>query len=880
MSRQETPPKWLDRLLGWYCRPDLLEDLQGDLHEYYHRNLSRGRFRANFIYLIDVLKFFRPYTIKRNQTLHSFNPFFMLGNYFKTSVRSLARNKVFSAINIVGLAISMSVGILMITYINELLSFDKFHQNGNRIYRILTTYKGITNDESVDLASTSIFIGRRLQEDYTGIEQLTILRRNFSADLKTGSKIMSAEGLWASENFFDVFDFELVAGNPATVLQDPKSIVITESLSKKLFKDDEPIGRTIELVGQERYGFQSGTITGVVKDPPASSHMQFEMLGSLSTLEHYAAGQEGESFLTSYNSVWMNYVYVLLPENQRVDVIKKHLDQIAAEEGEKYDRFFISYELQNLLEIVPGRDLSNQIGPTVRWNMIYLLVGLTLIVILSACFNYTNLSIARSLRRAKEVGIRKVVGAGRAHILTQFVFEAILVAVVALMMGYGLFLLIKQEFIYLFFQNQEITLDFQWIHLIYFMAFALVIGVAAGILPSAFLSGLKALKVLKDPGSMKLFGGMSLRRMLIVFQFTLSIGFIIGATISYKQYQFAVNFDLGFETKNILNVELQGNDANILISEFLKIPEVEGISMSGMLPATGEVWGDEAKYKDPMDSVNIHVNYVSKDYLGLHQFEFLAGGTFPHDLKKDEDPKFTIINERLMRRFGMESPQEALGEVLTVDGSKKVQIVGVVKDFQHQRITEGHEPFAFLQGYEDYQVLNLKVASGDMVGFISKLEAVWKAVDTVHPFRAEFYDDKIQKAYTQYQTYFKVIGFLAFLAISIAALGLLGMAIFTTETRMKEISIRKVLGATEQHLIYILSRGFVVMLVVASLIAVPTTYLLFEHMVLNDLANRIVVGPLELLSGVVVIFAVSMLTIGWQTARAARTNPAEMLRDE
>ncbi|MEQ8581288.1 MAG: ABC transporter permease [Marinoscillum sp.] len=880
MKRPGTPPKWLDRLLSWYCRPELLEDLQGDLHEYYHRNLHRGRFRANIIYLLDVIKFFRPYTIRKHKALQNLNPFFMLGSYFKTSVRSLARNKVFSAINIVGLAISMSVGILMITYLSELFSFDRFHQNGNRIYRVLTTYKGITNDEPIDLASTSIFIGKRLQQDYTGIERLTILRRNFTADLKEGERIISGEGLWASENFFDVFDFELVSGNPATVLRDPKSIVITESLAKKLFKDEQPVGRTIALMGQERYGFQSGMITGVVKDPPANSHMEFDMLGSLSTLDHYAAGQEEETFMTQYSSVWMNYVYLLLPENQRVDVVQKHLDQIAAEEGEKYDRFFITYALQNLQEIVPGRDLSNQIGPTVQWKMIYLLVGLTLIVILSACFNYTNLSIARSLRRAKEVGIRKVIGAGRGHIFTQFVFEAVMVAMIALSLAYGLFLLLKPEFIHLFFQNQVVTLDFQWIYLLYFVIFAFIIGLAAGILPSIFLSGLRALRVLKDPSGMKLFGGMSLRRMLIVFQFTLSIGFIIAATISYQQYQFAVNFDLGFETENILNVRLQGNDAEVLRSEFLKIPEVEGISMSGMLPATGEVWGDDAKYNDPLDSVSIHVNYVNKDYLELHQFEFLAGGTFPYDLKKDEDPRFTIINERLMRRFGMEDPHKALGEVLTVDRSKNVQIVGVVKDFQHQRISEGHEPFAFLQGYEDYHLLNLKVASDDMVELMSKLEAVWKEVDRVHPFQAEFYEDKIQKAYTQFQTYFKVIGFLAFLAISIAALGLLGMAIFTTETRMKEISIRKVLGATEQHLIYILSRGFVMMLLAASLIAVPVTYLLFEHLVLNDLANRVVIGPVELLSGVVVIFSVSMLTIGWQTTRAARTNPADMLRDE
>lgn len=881
MNNPIRPPRWMDRLLEWYCRSELLEDLQGDLHEYYSRNLHKGGFKANLIYFLDVLKFFRFYTVRKPKRSKRMTFFTMFGNYFKTSVRSIARNKLFSSINVIGLAISMSVGILMITYITELLSFDMFHKKRDRIYRIHTTYKDITEDEPLELASTSVFMGKKLQQDYSGIERLVIMRRPLSLDIRHGENVLSASGLWASEDFFDIFSFELTSGNPATVFSDPNALVITESLAKKLFKDKNPIGQTVELAGQERYTFSAGMITGVVKDPPKNSHMNFEVLASMKTLEKYAEGlNEETTLINQYNSIWMNYVYLLLPENQDPTLVQSHLDNIAREEGEKFDRFAISYNLENIQDIVPGKDLSNQIGPSVEWKMIYILTALTLIVIVSACFNYTNLSIARSLRRAKEVGIRKVVGAARSQLFAQFILEAVLMAIGALILAYGLYLVIKPEFINLVFGDGSILLDFQWIHLSYFIGFAILIGLIAGVLPSFFLSGLRAQQVLKDISRVKLMGGVSLRKTLIVFQFTLSIAFIIAATISYRQYKFALNFDLGFTTDNVLNIELKGNDPELLAAAFASLPEVVSISKSAMVPSIGSVWGDEVKYKDLMDSASIHLNNVDRNYLLLHNFKFLAGSTFPFDVKKGDQPKFMVINEQLLKRFNFESPEAAIGEVLTVDNDKKLEITGVVRDFHHGKVSDDLAPFAFIQATDDIYVLNLLVRTADMIGLMGKLEAIWKKNDPVHPFQAEFYDDQIQQAYSDYSTYFKVIGFLAFLAISIATLGLLGMAVFTTETRLKEISIRKVLGATEQNLIYLLSRGFIMMLLVASAIAVPATYLLFENFLLTDFAYRISLGFIELFSGVILIFGIGFLVIGWQTSRAARTNPADMLRDE
>lgn len=876
-KNREIPPRWMNWLLELYCSKDLLEDLQGDLYEYYSRNLKRSRFKADLIFLLDVIKFCRLYTIQKPKILGQMTFFNLISNYLKTSARSLARNKLFSSINILGLAISMSIGILMITYISELLSFDTFHEKADRIYRVHSTYKSISSSETTNLASTSVFIGKTLKEEYSGFEKVLFMRRNFRADLNKGDNTIPVRGHYASEEFFEVFTFNLIAGNPSTALSAPNSIVLTEASAEKLFKDQEALGQIV-VSGDESY-----TITGIVEDLPKNSHIQFEALMSFVTLENRYDGSETTTFF-DFRSIWMNYVYLLLPEGQDPDVINNQLRRITATENEKTDRYQIQHRVESLANLVPGEELSNNIGPSMTWTGIYQLGLLTMFVIISACFNYTNLSIARSLRRAKEVGVRKVVGAGRTQILTQFIFEAVIVALISVFISYGLFMIIKPFFMDLVLdRNDSITMKFQWIHVLYFIAFAASIGIIAGILPSIVLARLKAISVFRDASSVKLMKGLNLRKVLIVLQFTMSIFLIIGSTIAYRQYKFALNFDMGFTTDNVLNIELQGNDSKLLMNEVEKLPEVSKVSRSGMIPNTGEIWSEEIKYKDPLDSANVYVNFIDKNYFSTHEFTFLAGGSFPYD-QEEGTAKFVVVDELLLKRFNIQDPQSAIGEIITLDrrlDDLSLEIVGVVKQFQYAKVHNESEPVALIQGTpEDYVHLNLVVKSNDIIAFMDKLEAIWSEVDEVHPFEAEFYSDLIQEAYNDQATLFKLFGFLAFLAISIASMGLLGMAVFTTETRQKEISVRKVLGASKQNLMLILSKGFISMLIISAVIAMPLSYLFFTEMVMADFVNRITIGPVELLSGVFIVFAIGILTIGWQTGKAAKSNPADMLRDE
>ena len=512
-------------------------------------------------------------------------------------------------------------------------------------------------------------------------------------------------------------------------------------------------------------------------------------------------------------------------------------------------------------------------------KIIWILVALTSIVLLSACFNYTNLSIARSLRRSKEVGIRKVVGASRGQVFTQFVIEAILLSGIAAVIAMGLFFIIKPEFLALIGEEMRLlTLDFKVWYLLPVIGFAIVIGVISGFLPSLFLSKLQALIAIKHPDKIKMFSGVTLRMVLIVFQFTLSIAFIITTLISYKQYKYVLAYDLGFSTENILNVYVQGNDPEVLKTRFSEIAGVVETSRSGMVMSVGEIWGETLKYKDPLDSISVHINPIDRDYLALHDIQLLAGENF-RTQAEDSELVQIIVNERVLKRFNMGAPEEVIGETMEYMG-KSAEIVGVMPDIQYLKLNSEAEPFLFLYPSTDFHTVNLKIQTADLISVMDQLEEAWQEVDPVHVFNASFYDDRIRSAYAEYEALMKIVGFISALVISIASLGLLGMAVYSTESRIKEISIRKVMGATEQSLVYLISRGYILVIVIAALIAVPLTYLFFEEVLFSDVAYRVTISAVDLGLGLMIIVLIAFSMVGWQTMKAARAHPADTLRDE
>jgi ABC-type antimicrobial peptide transport system permease subunit len=431
------------------------------------------------------------------------------------------------------------------------------------------------------------------------------------------------------------------------------------------------------------------------------------------------------------------------------------------------------------------------------------------------------------------------------------------------------------------FIDNLVSLEISTRIILYFIAFAVGVGVMAGFLPALFYSKIKASQVLKDASTLRIFRRLTLRKALIVLQYTFSLIFITSTLIGYSQYKSFLTFDLGFQTSNIVNISLQGNKDDVLIQELSQLPEVTAISRSRIITSVGNMYGTQAKYHATNDSAVVWLNFIDENYLPLHQHKLLSGANF-HAKAPGAEESEVIVNEELLKRFDISKrdPQKALGEILEIDG-KNLKIVGVMKDFHYGTVESKIEPVALrYSNHEPSGFLNLKVASTDWPSTFSSIESAWKKVDNVHPVNAQFYDDRIQENYSQFSVMLKVIGFLGFLAICIASMGLFGMVVFNTDRRLKEISIRKVLGATEGALVYLLSKGFLVLLFISAGMALPLTYIFFDKVVLTNFAYHQPIGMVELFAGAVGVVTLAFVMIGMQTLKVARTNPADVLKTD
>ncbi|MBO0931060.1 ABC transporter permease [Fibrella aquatilis] len=807
----------------------------------------------------------------------------MIGNYIKTAARNLLRNKLFSAINMVGLAISMSVGLLLIAFLLDLRSYDKFHKNGERIYRITSSLTE-NQEQRGKFATASIKAGKLIRQKMSGIEDVAVLRNDFAQDAVVGTTTLPLKGFWADPSVFNVFTFPMLEGNPATALKDPYSIVLTQTAAKKLFGNASALGKALTI---NAFNYQ---VTGIMKDVPFFSHIDFEALVSLSTAEQLSRSNDKFEKWTSMSA---NYVYLLLPEHADIPSIQSQLDAIAREENLAEADTKIQLGLLPLSDIVVGESLrrsegGGSSGPHMPPAVLWILAGLALVVILSACFNYTNLSMARAMRRFKEVGLRKAIGAGKGQIWQQFLMEAILISLAALLLSYLLFLVLRPQLLSLAPEMQRtVKLELTPATVITFIVFSVMVGVVAGFMPAFFFSKVSAISTLRNVSSAKGFKYATLRRALVVVQYTLTLIFITTTAIGYVQYKNILAFDLGFRTENILNINMQGNKPDALLKELGEMPEVTALSRSLIITSIGNAWGGYMTSADSRDSALVMTNHVDENYLPLHGYKLLAGSNFRARPATANAVSEVIVNQQVLKRFNIATndPQQAVGQQITFSNfqlhGRKMTIVGVIKDFHYGKVDNLIEPVAFMPWTpEDRAVVNAKIQTTDMLATRAKLEAAWKKIDRIHPFEAEFYDDAIEAAYSEFSAIIKIIGFLSILAISIASMGLFGMVVFTTETRLKEISIRKVMGASPVNLVYLLSHGFLVLLSVSALIALPVTYLFFERVVLTKFPYHTPVRGAEVFVGLLMVLLIAFVMIGSQTIKAARRNPVDVLKSE
>lgn len=811
----------------------------------------------------------------------------MLLNDIKISLRNLRKYKFFSALNIVGLALSMSVSLVIITIVRNQFGYDTFHPAPERTYRVITEALR-KEDGSEKYASSPFPIAEALRNDYAVTEAVTSLSFGPSGDAVVGASTLPIRSFYADPAFFHVFNFPLEAGNAADALAEPFSLVLTREAAVKFFGQENPMGQTVDI-----RGFGQFKVTGVLKKITQKTHFDFEALASSATIAPIEKNLPPEAADRSLIGNWTNYygsfTYALLPPGKT----KAELETVLAELAESRYRGLAletrdagyRFAAQNLLEISPSREiLSQTIERAMPIFVIWGLLGFVVLLTVFPCINYANLTIARALVRAREVGIRKVMGARRGELMRQFLTEAVLTTGIALVLAWGLRLVLN-AFVVRMIPDSDLQSDLynplaeDTVTWAAFIGLALLTGLLAGWAPARYLSRFRPDAALRDVSKIRLFSRMTLRKALIVTQFTVSIIFVIVVSALWQQTNYALRAEYGFDKDNLVEVRLQGQDYRTLAAEIARDHRVVRVSASSHSVGTWQDGSVDLRKTRDGEPVQIRHFAVDQQYVENHGLQLLAGQNFPADANPRRQ-QFILLNEKALETLSLGAPAEAVGKTLWLDDTTEVAVLGVVKNYHFRPVTfYTIGPLALLFRPSEFNQLDVRLAPGDPSAALAHLEGVWKKLDPVHPIRYAFLDEEVRNCYAEMRTMTAVIGFFGLLAISIACLGLLGIVTFTVETRGKEISIRKVIGASVADLALLLSRNFLALLGIAVFLALPVGYLLADQL-LNFFAYRVPIGFGILGGGALVLIVLGLLTVGVQTVRAALGNPVENLRNE
>lgn len=862
-----TPPRLAERLFNWYCGNAGVDDLRGDMEEVFHRNVTAiGKSRAKAIYWRQVLSLIFSYAIRKrknnasNHHLSSSNPFDMWLNYFKVAVRNLYRHRYFTILNMVGLAIGMSVSLLIIALFVSVTNYDEFHANKKNIYRVVS----FTNTGK-EYASAPVILGERLKAEYPGIKEVIHIDRNLYISEPLPKNPVFTFGFYVDPAFLSSFTFPLVKGDPRTALSEPHSIVLTEKQSKKIFGDEEAMGKMID-VGSDQY-----QVTGIMKDFPLACHFEFNAIAPYSAI---SKDQLNRPVKEAWSEFINHYIYLQLEEGQDLSKLQEYLDKVAADVYKSNPDFKATFHLQALGDITPGPDLDNDIGP--EWSYVSFVIAgcIGMLILLPACFNYTNISIARALKRAKEIGLRKTLGGLRRQIFAQFIAETVVVTVASLICSIALYFVLRGEFQSMMVYGASLDLSLTFERFFYFLLFAVLTGIIAGFFPAMHFSRLNPIEAIKNNVPTKRFSGIRVRKALIVFQFALCLFFILSMLIYNKQYQYAMNFDLGFDEENTLDVDLYTVNPDVVQNEFSKLPFVNKVSFSSSVMGHGvpQTW---TSLEGSKDTVEVFYMYVDKNFIENMDVQLVAGKTFDNFSGNETS---VIINETLMKRLNFAGPSEAIGQSVHVD-SLSLKVIGVIKDFHFWQLHAPPGNFFFRSNPDEYRLANVKIATNDIGASLLELENTWRKFSNGNLFTAKFLSEETAAAFGQYTTMLKLFGFLGILAISISCLGLLGMVVYTAESKTKEVGIRKVMGASRMSLAYLLSKEFLKLMLIASIFALPITLLLDKT--LQGMEHyRVSITFFDIALGLLAMFALGIVTMASQTWKTASINPAETLKYE
>lgn len=799
----------------------------------------------------------------------------MFKNYFKTAWRLLLKNKAFSFINVAGLALSMAVCLLLILLIKDANSYDKFHSSADRIYRI-NTEAIRKSGGSEPYASSPYIVAATLASNNPGIETWTMFNSGTNADVTYKDRKFNFNLHYTNADFFKIFGFSFKEGNAAG-LNEPNTIVLTKELSDKLFPHETAIGKTIAVSGLGLY-----KITGVLNEFAGKTHLEFDALASFSTVPSLEKNNSINATTDNWTNYYNNYSYIRLQPGVSAAQVETSLEEIAKQNYkniplEARDAGY-HFMLQPLNNITPGPILSNSMGKGLPAPLLWFFSLLAFIIIMSAAFNYTNLTVAKAMTRMKEIAVRKVAGSSRKQVFLQVLIESIITSLIALVLAFAFLQLLIPQFSQLgFIHNAGISFNTDAQVIIYFIAFAMVLGLIAGILPAVVLSRIQPLMLMQKLQSLKVFRHLGLRKTLLVIQFMISLIFISIVTITYKQMQYGININFGTQQAHIFNIPLQGVNYEEAKQEFSKIAGVEKISAVSVLMGTYGDWSDDVRITKDKDPITVREYFTDENYLSNFNLKLVAGQNFPANHAQQHE-QYVIVNEKFLQNFNLGSAADAIGKTIMV-GDSTLIIHGVLQDFLFKPADYALEPMMLRYKPDSWAILNLNIASSSTIQTVQQLQATWKKLDPYHPFEGKFYDQNIEEAFADMRDAVWIIAFIGIIGVTIACLGLLGITIFTVQSKTKEISIRKIVGASPAALIRLLSKSYMQVVLIAIVLAIPVAVIL-ANIILQQMSQRIPVNSMLFVPGITIIVLLSLITVGSQTLKAVFMNPVKGLRDE
>lgn len=876
------PPYWANRFLRWYCHPDYLEDIEGDLVERFEADLAvKGPKVARWNYTKDVFRLFRPGIIRPLSGNHQLNHYGMFKNYIKVGARNILRQKAFSVINIAGLAIGIACCLLILLYVNDELSYDRYNKNFDRIYRVLHTYRNAENPGSLPPPSPEDFqvwgsapIGPALQTDFPEIESYFRFTSPSQLLFQYGSKRFQEDNMvFADSTAFQIFSWNLISGNPKTALKEPNSIVLTLSTAMKYFGYEDPMGKTINIDHTETF-----VVTGVMEDVPPNTHFTFDGLISMSTFQNWRPG-----IFDSWGYVDF-YTYFLLRENTHIESLESKIPDFIEHNGPDWYKSDNTIAFEPLSAAYLHSKAARQPGTTGSYTNIYIFSFIAGFILLIACINFMNLSTARSMERAKEIGVRKAIGAQRYSLITQFLLESIMLTMLAAVLALVLVALVLPFTRELSGKALYFSDLLSWQFITLFTGSVIFVGLIAGSYPAWVLARFKSSQVLKGrlkPPSR----GISLRKVLVVFQFALSMSLIVGTAVVFSQLKHLRTLDTGFTKDQILVIDF-GWDSKVqeqiasIKTELGKHPSVSMVSASRAVPGAflPDAGTSIESASGEMKVYNPGIYEIDEDFIPIYEIGLIAGRAFSDTFPSDTT-KALLINEAAAKLYGYADMEDVIGKKFTQWG-REGKVVGVVKDFNYKSLHSKVEPLSIRYAPTGaLRHFSLKVAPEEMTTTLAELEQLWSQLVPHRPFIYSFLDDSFNRQYEADVRFGQIFTVFSSLAILIACLGLFGLTTYTTALKTKEIGIRKVLGASLFSIVTLLSKGYIKLFLIAVLIGIPVSWFAMNNW-LDNFAYKMEIGPGVFIVAASICLLIALSTISWQSVHSALRNPVDSLKDE